>query len=151
MLIVLPLCLVRCYPKREMIRISLFSLGAAAVYTLVIYGRLFTVFLAEFDSYVEEDLSNMTLLLERYYAPVTLGLGMLAAALVIAAFPRRWPRYGSPSCHMPHAVYATLALTVNWSALADDLVPERYIQYDEATGVEGKTYGSLLGRSAGRL
>ena len=35
---------------------------------------------------------------------------------------------------------ATLALTVNWSALADDLVPERYIQYDEATGVEGKTY-----------
>lgn len=92
-----------------MIRISLFSLGAAAVYTLVIYGSFFTVFLAEFDMYVEEDLSNMTLLLERYYAPVTLGLGMLVAALVIGAFPRRWPRYGSP--FLP---YASRCLRLRW-------------------------------------
>ena len=89
-----------------MIRISLFSLGAAAVYTLVIYGSFFTVFLAEFDMYVEEDLSNMTLLLERYYAPVTLGLGMLVAALVIGAFPRALAKgWKAPPCHMPHAVY----------------------------------------------
>lgn len=140
-LIVLPLCLVRCYPKREMIRISLFSLGAAAVYTLVIYGSFFTVFLAEFDMYVEEDLSNMTLLLERYYAPVTLGLGMLVAALVIGAFPRALAKVWKPLPAICLTLFtATLALTVNWSALADDLVPERYIQYDEATGVEGKTY-----------
>ena len=108
MLIVLPLCLVRCYPKREMIRISLFSLGAAAVYTLVIYGSFFTVFLAEFDMYVEEDLSNMTLLLERYYAPVTLGLGMLAAALVIARFPG-----AGQGMEAPPAICLTL-FTLRW-------------------------------------
>ncbi len=140
-IIFLPLCLIRCYPAREMIRISLFSLAATAAYTLVIYGSFFTVFLAEFDMYVQEDLSNMTLLLERYYAPITLGLGMLAAALVIGAFPRLLARRWKPLPAVCLTLYvATLALTVNWSALADDFVPERYIQYDEALGVEGETY-----------
>lgn len=145
-LILLPLCLVRCYPKREMIRISLFSLGAAAVYTLVIYGSFFTVFLAEFDMYVEEDLSNMTLLLERYYAPVTLGLGMLAGSAghrrVSPALAKVWKPLPAICLTL---FTATLALTVNWSALADDLVPERYIQYDEATGVEAKPIWIITG------
>ena len=140
-LILLPLCLVRCYPAREMIRISLFSLIATVAYTLVIYGSFFTVFLAEFDMYVQEDLSNMTLLLERYYAPVTLGLGTLVAALVISAFPRALSKLWKPLPALCLALFtATLALTVNWSALADDFIPERYIQYDEALGVEGETY-----------
>ena len=37
-IIFLPLCLLRCYPAREMIRISLYSLAATAAYTLVIFG-----------------------------------------------------------------------------------------------------------------
>ena len=60
--------------------------------------------------YVEEDLSNIdAAFLERYYAPVTLGLGMLAAALVIGALSRRWPRYGSP--FLP---YASRCLRLRW-------------------------------------
>ena len=83
----------------------------------------------------------MTLLLERYYAPVTLGLGTLVAALVISAFPRALSKLWKPLPALCLALFtATLALTVNWSALADDFIPERYIQYDEALGVEGETY-----------
>ena len=85
---------------------------------------------------------NMTLLLERYYAPVHAGTGHAGgSAGHRRVSPGAGPRYGSPFPAICLTLFtATLALTVNWSALADDLVPERYIQYDEATGVEGKTY-----------
>ena len=44
MITFLPLCLARCYPARGMARITLFSLAATALYTLVIYAGFFTVF-----------------------------------------------------------------------------------------------------------
>lgn len=141
MITFLPLCLARCYPARGMARITLFSLAATALYTLVIYAGFFTVFLKEFGTYVQADLSNMALLLERYDAPLTLGLGMLVAELVIEAFPQKLSRLCK---HLPAlclaAFTALLALTVNWHALAETLIPSRYIQYDEALGVEGETY-----------
>lgn len=137
----LPLCLSRCNPPRDMVRISLFSLAATVMYALVIYAGFFTVFLKEFSTYVQADLSNMALLLERYFAPLTLGLGMLAAELVIEAFPGKLARLWKPLPALALAAFtAMLALTVNWHALAETLIPSRYIQYDEALGVEGETY-----------
>ena len=139
--ILLPLCLLRCHPARSMVKISLFGLVAAVLYALVMWAGFFTVFLREFSTYVQTDLSNMALLLERYFAPLTLGLGMLAAELVIEVFPGKLARLWKPLPAVCLAAFtAVLALTVNWHALAETLIPERYIQYDEALGVEGETY-----------
>lgn len=141
LLIALPLCMVRRYGRQACIRASAYAAGMTILYTLILYAGFFTVFRTDYNLYVQQEPANMTLLLERYFAPLVLGMGMLDVAWGIGLAAKAQSRAErTASAVMGTAFAALLAFTVNWGVIAENLVPERYIQYDEAMGIEGETY-----------
>ncbi len=139
LVILLPLLLGLWQNKREMRRITWFGLISTAGYLLFQYASFLTVFVTEIPMYTQEDVGNMVLLLERYLSPVMLGLGMLCVRLLADAVPamrRKWRPL--PAVCLALCTVA-LVTTVNWNGLAETLLPERYIQYDEALGIEAET------------
>ena len=119
--------------KREKRRIAIVMALAALGYALLQYASFFTVFYWETDVYTHAYRDKMILLMERYMTPIVLGFAMLAVRVLAgeaARKPRGWPA----------VILAVLALTAalgaNWSAMAESLIPQRYIQHDRALGVE---------------
>lgn len=118
---------------REKRRAAIVMALAAAGYVLMQYASFFTVFYWETEVYTQAHRDKMILLMERYMTPIVLGFAMLAARILAGEAARRtgpWPA----ACLAALAV--TAALGTNWSAMAESLIPKRYIQHDRALGAE---------------
>ncbi len=120
--------------KREKRRAALVMAIAALAYILMQYAAFFTVFYWETDVYTHAHRDKMILLMERYMTPIVLGFAMLAMR-ILAGEAAQKPRSPWPAASLA-ALALTAALGANWSAMAESLIPERYIQHDRAMGVE---------------
>lgn len=137
-LILSPLLLWRKHGRKTALGLSLFALGFSVVYLLTILISFATTFNNEIASYTGENINNMSLLMERYLAPLLLGLGSLQLGYGITAMGERltpWPRRAGIAA----ALLAVSVLCVNWASIGDTLIPDGYQNREDIFPVADQT------------
>lgn len=127
--LLLPFC---SNPEKR--RTAIMMAISTMVYILIQYASFFTVFYWETDVYTHAFRDKMILLMERYMTPILLGFTVLAIHILIEEAVRQPRALRPPACIA--VLSAFIALGTNWSAMAECLIPQRYIQHDRAIGAE---------------
>lgn len=138
LLVAAPWLQVRTQGVRHALRLSLFALGLTAAYLLFILFSFATTFNHEIASYTGENINNISLLLERYLAPLLLGLGALELFEVFRAL--RVPRVTQlRSTGFAAALLLGCVLLVDWGSLRDTLYPNGYMNREDIYAVADQT------------
>ena len=143
LLMLAPWLFAKCKPSPALKRISLFFFGITTGYLLVQFFGFLTVFYGETPVYVHQQKWNMLLLMERYLAPIQLGMTLFVLWLITENYspPPRKKSQKTPN-FLPALVACAsllgLLLTTNLGVLTQNLLPDHYIQQDLALGIEGE-------------
>ena len=138
LLVAAPWMQVRTQGVRHALRLSLFALGLTGAYLLFILFSFATTFNQEIASYTGENINNISLLLERYLAPLLLGLGALELTDAFRALQE-------PNCsRLKRAGFAAAlllgcVLLVDWGSLRDTLYPNGYMNREDIYAVADQT------------
>ena len=131
-------------------RISLLFAGMTALYIVVQFVGFFTVFYHETSVYVLAHRENMILLMERYLAPLLLGMGLFDLWLLMESLPKKrsllageiaqneayYPISARAAACLCTLTALLLAFTVNWGVILENMIPDRYAQKDRAFGAQ---------------
>ncbi|MDD3411479.1 MAG: hypothetical protein PHY12_11800, partial [Eubacteriales bacterium] len=137
-LIVSPLLMGRAHGWKPMRRLSVFALVASALYLGTIALSFLTTFSGELGSYTGENVNNLRLLLERYLAPLLLGLGALELRCALDWRAMRGAGLGW-AVSAAALTAAALCLCAGWPGMQGTLWPDGYAQREEVLPVEIKT------------
>ena len=134
-----PLLLWRRHGKRIAVGLCAFFLSFSAVYLLTILMSFATTFGQEIGSYTGENINNISLLLERYLAPLLLGLGALMLAYLIDALSTGSPAPWYRRAGLTAMTVAIFALCVDWGSIGDTLIPDGYQNREDIFAVAEQT------------
>ena len=131
-----PWPLARVYGDKRLKRVAVLFSAITLVYLLLQWLSFYTVFYYETSVYVLDFKQNMILLMERYLAPLQLGMGMFALWLLVETAPGRLMPHGKRLPYGMAVLALALGVTVNWAVLYENLSPGRYYQQSRAAGIK---------------
>lgn len=110
---------------RDMKRLCLWTAAALALETAAVYLSFFTSFYNELTEYAGEGSWLLPFLIQRYFCPVFLALGSLAAMLLGEGAPGKGGRWA-----LAAGAAALLLVCGNWQGFAQTMIPENYNQQE---------------------
>lgn len=134
---VAPLMLKKYRARHRMRNLSFALLFITFIYLLVHYIGFYTVFYDELPAYIGANMDNMCLLMERYLAPLLLGMGILVLGIFIEAFGEKQLSLRKP-IHLAGltTVLTAFLLSTNWAVMDEGLLPDHYFQQERAISVQ---------------
>lgn len=138
LLVVAPLGLSRVYGRKRMARLSAYALLLSAAYLSGMLLSFATTFAAEIRAYTGEHVNNLSLLMERYLAPLVLGLLALEGKLALDAMADARCSARTKAL-LACACAAGLALCLNWASLGSTLLPDGYRAREDTVAVTAQT------------
>jgi len=138
LLILFPMVLIRAYGRKPMLRLSLLVFLGSVCYLTFILLSFATTFNREIGAYSGENVNSLCLLLERYLAPLILGVGVLELWLTLGAIQsKKTPRFWKLG--MLTFFSLIMVFCVNWASLGDTLVPVGYESRTDTVSVTAQT------------
>lgn len=133
-----PLALIPACGRKPMIRLSLFVFIGSVCYLGLILLSFAITFNREIAAYSGENVNNLSLLLERYLAPLMLGIGALELWLAMEALlEKKLTKIGKTG--VVTTLSLVLILCFNWGSLGDTLWPAGYESRADTISVTAQT------------